>query len=90
VPLPQVCRRLTDDTPSLPKTLSRWESTTFGLVNRWAAKLPDRCGSCPTSGFGSGRDPQGVRLIAFAVQLEHAVDQVLHRAALLRDGGEVT
>ena len=24
------------------------------------------------------------------MQLEHAVDQVLHRAALLREGGEVT
>src|SRR5882762_6122997 len=54
------------------------------------AKLPDRCGSCPTSDFGSGRDPEGVWLVALAMQPEHAVDQVLHRAALLREGGEVT
>src|SRR5438445_7088573 len=54
------------------------------------AKLPDRCGSCPTSDFGSGRDPESVRLVALAMQLKHAVDQVLHRAALLREGGEVT
>src|SRR5216683_5568339 len=31
-----------------------------------------------------------MRLVALAMQLEHAVDQVLHRAALLREGGEVT
>src|SRR3989442_11873964 len=54
------------------------------------AKLPDRCGSSPTSDFGSGRDPEGVRLVALAMQLEHAVDQVLHGAAFLREGGEVT
>src|SRR6267142_779614 len=47
-------------------------------------------GSRPSSDFGSGRDPQGVRLVALAMQLEHAVDQVLHSAALLREGAEVT
>ena len=31
-----------------------------------------------------------MRLVALAMQLEHAVDQVLHGAAFLRDGGEVT
>ena len=31
-----------------------------------------------------------MRLVALAMQLEHAVDQVLDRAALLRDSGEVT
>jgi len=31
-----------------------------------------------------------VRLVALAMQLEHAVDRALHRAALLREGGEVT
>jgi hypothetical protein len=46
-------------------------------------------GSRPASYFGSGRDPQGVRLVAVAMQLEHAVDEVLHRASLLRDSGEV-
>src|SRR5712691_1340885 len=47
-------------------------------------------GSGSSGDFGSGRDPQGVRLVALAMQLEHPVDQVLHRAALVREGGEVS
>ena len=57
---------------------------------RPSVSSPDRCGSCPSSDFGAGRDPKGVRLVALAMQLEHAVDQVLYCAALLREGGEVT
>jgi len=40
--------------------------------------------------FGSSRDPQSVRLVALAMQLQHAVDQVVDRFTLLRDGSEVT
>src|SRR5579864_3106321 len=53
-------------------------------------EVPHRCSSCPSSDLGSSRDPKGVRLVALTMQLEHAVDQVLHRATFLRDGGEVT
>ena len=57
----------------------------------WQQRLtPTRSiGSRSAGDFGSGRDPQGVRLVALAVQLEHGVDQIVHRVALVRDGGEV-
>jgi ABC-2 type transport system ATP-binding protein len=33
------------------------KTTVVRILSIRTAKLPDRCASCPTSDFGSGRDP---------------------------------